>query len=385
MEMKRVYRVGISGSYGGLNLGDEAILQAILTELRRSLSVEITVFSRNERDTLARHHVERAVPVRELSRREVQPEIERLDLFVLGGGGILFDAEAGIYLRELMLAEELGVPAMVYAVGAGPLEDPDSQRLVRTCLERAAAVTVRDRRAKHLLEHIGVQREIDVTADPALLLEPESLPHHALLHEGVEHTPRLVGVSLREPGVAAPDIDQDHYHSLLANASDYMVDRLNADLVFVPMEPRHLDRQHSHAVIAKMANAHRATVLKGGYTSGQILSLVGQFEFVVGMRLHFLMFAALQHVPFVALPYASKVSGFIEALGMDAPPLRGMNAGQLIAFIDRFWDQRSDLRDLINQNLPLLQARARETNKIAVRLLTGADSAGDNLIEQDVA
>lgn len=40
-----VFRVGISGSYGGLNLGDEVILEVIVSQLRRSLPVEITVFS----------------------------------------------------------------------------------------------------------------------------------------------------------------------------------------------------------------------------------------------------------------------------------------------------------------------------------------------------
>ena len=43
----QVFRVGISGSYGGLNLGDGAILEAIMTGLRRSIPVEITVFSRD--------------------------------------------------------------------------------------------------------------------------------------------------------------------------------------------------------------------------------------------------------------------------------------------------------------------------------------------------
>jgi hypothetical protein len=57
-------------------------------------------------------------------------------------------------------------------------------------------------------------------------------------------------MSVREPGSAAPDLDEDHYHTLLANAADYMVDRLDADIVFVPMERRMLDMQHSHAVIA---------------------------------------------------------------------------------------------------------------------------------------
>src|SRR4029077_1271945 len=100
--MAETFKVGIPGSYGGLNLGDEAILQSIITQLRRDLpQVEITVFSRDAEDTKRRHGGERAVPVRKLSRAEVLPEIERLDLLVIGGGGILYDADARIYLREV--------------------------------------------------------------------------------------------------------------------------------------------------------------------------------------------------------------------------------------------------------------------------------------------
>jgi polysaccharide pyruvyl transferase CsaB len=367
-ENKPVYHVGISGSYGGLNLGDEAILEAIVTELRRAVPVEITVFSRNPEDTLARHCVERAVPVREMSRDEVLPEIERLDLFILGGGGILFDAEAHLYLREVALAQERQIPVMVYAVSAGPLRDPAAQKLTQTCLSRAAAVTVRERRAMQVLEEIGVHREIQITADPALLLQPEPLPSEALTREGLDGR-RLVGISVREPGVAAPDIDENHYHALLANAADYMVDRLDADLIFVPMERQVLDTQHCHAVVAKMAHAQRATVLKGEYTSGQMLTLIGHFAFAVGMRLHFLIFAALQRVPFVALPYASKVTGFLDALEMPMPPLQQVNAGRLIAHIDRSWDLHRDLQSRIDKALPALQERARENNNIAVDLL----------------
>ncbi len=370
IEAERPYRVGISGSYGGLNLGDEAILRGIMTELRRSVPVEITVFSRDPADTLARHGVERAVAVRELSRDEVRPEIERLDLFILGGGGILFDGEAQLFLREVMLAHEAGVPVMVYAVSAGPLRDPAVQKAVREGLGRAAMVTVRERGARQVLEEIGVRREIAVTADPALLLEPEPLAPDALTREGLDEGRNLVGISVREPGAAAPDISEDVYHGLLADAADFMVDRYDADMVFVPMEPNMLDVQHSHAVVARMLRAQRARVLKGTYTSGQLLSLMEHFSFAVGMRLHFLIFASLKHVPFVALPYASKVTGFLEDMGVAMPPLRLVNAGRLIAHIDQCWDEQRALRKQIRHALPTLQRRALENNAAAVRLLT---------------
>jgi polysaccharide pyruvyl transferase CsaB len=366
---KRTYRIGITGSYGGMNLGDEAILQSIIAQLRRDLDVEITVFSRDAEDTKRRHGVERAVPVRKLGRAEIAPEIERLDLLLFGGGGILYDAEARVYLREVSIAREKGVPVMLYAVGAGPLNDPQIQSAVRDALEHVDLITVRERSAQQVLEAAGVHREIIVTADPALLLKPEPLPRGVLKHEGLEGRRRLIGMSVREPGIAAPDLDHRVYHQLLANAADYMVDRFDADVAFVPMERSVLDTQHSHAVISKMLRAQRATVLKGEYSSGQLLSLMGRFSFAVGMRLHFLIFAALQGVPFVALPYAGKVSGFLEDLKVPTPPLNLVNAGRLIAHLDQSWDRRRSMRALLEKSVPLLQARAQETHQLLLGLL----------------
>ena len=51
-------RIGISGSYGGNNLGDEAILLSILQQLRESVDAHVTVFSPGADDTRERHQVE---------------------------------------------------------------------------------------------------------------------------------------------------------------------------------------------------------------------------------------------------------------------------------------------------------------------------------------
>jgi polysaccharide pyruvyl transferase CsaB len=362
-------RIGISGSYGGLNLGDEAILEAIIKQLRESLPVEITVFTRDPGDTCRRHDPAHAVACRELTREEARAEVEKLDLLILGGGGILYDRDVDVYLREVSLAHEIGVPVFVYAVSAGPLDDPENRKSVAQHLNRAAAVTVRDKQAMKLLEEIGVEKEIILTADPALLLEPQPLQPDTLKREGLDLEHRLVGFSVREPGPAAPDIDVEHYHALLAGAADFMVARLDASIVFVPLEQKKSDVQHSHAVVSRMQFAQRATVLKGEYTSGELLSLIGHFQFSIGMRLHFLIFSAIQQVPFVALPYASKVVGFIEDLQMPMPPLSQVSAGSLMAHIDRSWDTQGVLRKRIIQNMTKLKDRARETNRILLRLL----------------
>lgn len=366
-------RVGISGSYGGINLGDEAILHVMLRELRRAVPVELTVFTRDAADTLRRHGVDVAVESRSLSRAEAAGVVGGLDLLILGGGGLLYDADAEYYLREVTLARECGVPVMIYAISAGPLVRAPARKLVRDALDGATVVTVRDRRARQLLEEIGVRREILVTADPALLLEPEPLTLDEILRaEAIDPQARLIGFSVREPGPAAPDLDIEHYHSLVANTADFLVERLDAEIVFFPLERRSVDVQHSHAVVSRMHHAQRATVLKREYTPGQVLTLLEHFQFCVGMRLHFLIFSALAGVPFVGLPYATKVAGFLEELKLEVPPFERVSSGQLIAHVDRAWDTREAHRAQVRAALPALQARARRNNELAVELVTRA-------------
>jgi polysaccharide pyruvyl transferase WcaK-like protein len=113
----------------------------------------------------------------------------------------------------------------------------------------------------------------------------------------------------------------------------------------------------------------QAEILRRRYSSRQILDLMGRFDFAVGMRLHFLIFAALRGTPFSALPYASKVSGLLEDLGMDTPPLERIGIGQLIGRIDRKWDTREAIRASLSAHVPALRERARLGNAALVRML----------------
>ncbi len=352
-----------------MNLGDEAILEVILRELRACLDVDVVVFSHNPKDTQQRHQV-RAVPIREVHKDEVLDELRKLDLFILGGGGILYDESSEGFLRDVKWAKDLEIPVMVYAISVGPLKTPAAKQLVAETLNTVDKITVREGEAKRILHDLGVKQEIEITGDPGLLLTPQPFTDDMLQKEAINSEHPLVGFSVREPGPAAPDLNSEQYHAILANAADFMVERFDSQILFVPMEGgEHKDPQHSHAVIAKMANVQRANVLKGEYTSGEVLGLVNHMSFVVGMRLHFLIFAGIQKVPFVALPYATKVSGFLSDLEMPMPPITALNVGKLCAFLDRSWDFRERTKKQLEDKIPSLQERAKQTNAILCHLL----------------
>ncbi len=332
--------IGVLGSYGGRNLGDEAILTGLLADLRRQEPMaRIIVFSRNPAHTALAHPDVEAVPWEGVSRADSSMILDQLDLLILGGGGILYDKEARRYLRVVRVAQEHGLPLLTYAVGVGPLSDGVDTGMVRETLAQAVEVTVRDQESRMVLEEAGLLNPITVTADPAFLLKPEDFPASWLREEGVPAGKRLVGLSVREPGRAAERLDVDAYHRLLAQISDFLVHRIDAYVLFVPMERD--DIRHSHGVMSHMVAAEQGRVLHNDYTPRQVLGLMKHFDLAVGMRLHFLIFAAMMGTPFLPLPYAGKVFDLAQRLGV--PALRGVQReveGPLLAEVDRLWDER---------------------------------------------
>ena len=83
---------------------------------------------------------------------------------------------------------------------------------------------------------------------------------------------RLVGMSVREPGRAAERLDVDGYHRLLAQIGDFLVHRIDAYVLFVPMERD--DIRHSHGVLSHMTAADRGRILHGDYSPRQVLGLM---------------------------------------------------------------------------------------------------------------
>ncbi|MFE9093313.1 polysaccharide pyruvyl transferase family protein [Streptomyces sp. NPDC007264] len=354
--------IGVLGSYGGFNIGDESILACVLGCLRAAHpDARLVVFSRNPAHTAAHHrHVDDVRGWEGISQQQMRESLSGLDLLVLGGGGILYDSEARRYLRLVGVAQDLGTRTFAYAVGAGPLREAEDLRTVRTVLAGMDDVVVRDDESRLVLEEAGVEREITVTADPAMMLAPEEFTRRMLRHEGVPPGTRLVAMSVREPGRAAEHLDVSDYHALLADVGDFLVRRLDAHVVFMPMERQ--DVRHAHAVLSHMTAPDRCRILHGEYRPAQLLGFMRHVDLAVGMRLHFLIFAALAGAPFLPLPYAGKVFDFARRLG--APALVGVareQAGLLIAEVDRLWDEYPGRRAALAGRVAELRDLSRVT------------------------
>ncbi|MBA7599655.1 hypothetical protein ES703_06691 [subsurface metagenome] len=84
-------KIAIHGFYGEGNLGDEAILKAILQEFSKFPDIEVIVFSSNPKQVSITHGVRSVHSQGRQSLLRRIGEIKSSYLFILGGGGLLMD------------------------------------------------------------------------------------------------------------------------------------------------------------------------------------------------------------------------------------------------------------------------------------------------------
>jgi len=367
------HKIVISGYYGFDNLGDEAVLYSMLQTLRREIpGLEITVLSNNPAATAREHGV---AAVDRWKMAQVAGALRHSELLISGGGSLLQDVTGGksllYYLGVIWLARVLRRPVMYYAQGIGPVHAAAGRRMVAMTTEGVRAVTVRDGESVQDLRNMGVRRTIEITADPVLGLHPGdiSLAEGAglLARHGITLDGPVVGVAVR------PIPGRSTWQTRLVQACDNLV-RAGMQVVFIPMQyPADLD-------ISKRLGAcmHEPyTVINEQLTVTQMLSLVGNLDLLVGMRLHALIFAAVTGVPPLGIVYDPKVERFLNRLGIpNAGTPQDLSSDELTRLAQNFLAGRKELREQMARRMLDLRGQAEQTVQIAHRILKGLGVRG---------
>ena len=369
-------RVTIVGYYGFRNAGDEVILTAMLRDLRQRPDLNITVASAAPRETAETYGVASFLWS---DTRALMTSVESADLVIVGGGGLfhdgfgfdpdafLTDQQTGIayYTAPVFLAALSRRPVMLYAVGAGPLLSEQGKLFTRIAGQLATAITVRDEASRDVLRGLGLaENKIVVTADPAFSFAADG---------GNTHTPPgtnpVVAVSVRHWD---RDIAPAFWERELAHALDLIVERRDADVLFVPFQRLEGQPEDDAAVACRvrklMRRADRASLAAHALGPEAILATLRNCHAVLGMRLHSVILGLCAGLPVVALSYEPKVGQAMARAGLAdrTVDLRALDAARLADLLD---ESLAGSSPDFGPNLQLLAAEAVRNATIALDLL----------------
>lgn len=325
--------VVICGAYGRGNAGDDAILEAILQEMRSiDPDMPITVLTKDPKATRLTYRVRTA------GRMDVgtwKKAMRHAGLYINGGGSLIQDVTSRrslwFYLHNIQAAHKAGCKVQMYGCGIGPVLREQHRKLAASVLNASVdVITLREPDSLKELQSMGVTKpEILLTADPALTLPAASEDEidSVLLRAGIPPHGKYLCFALRNwKGF-------EDKAPLFAQAAKYAYETYGLTPVFAAVE-KHLDPVAGRLAAAGLDIPHY--FLDDAGSAGTIIGALSRMQAVVSMRLHALIFAAGQGIPLAGVVYDPKVSAFLRYIGQENfLDLDALTADALKAMIDR--------------------------------------------------
>ncbi|PKM49137.1 MAG: polysaccharide pyruvyl transferase CsaB [Firmicutes bacterium HGW-Firmicutes-7] len=303
-------KILITGYYGYSNSGDDAILSSICKDIKQLDSHEITILSNNPEETISEYDVN---AIYRFKFNLVRAQIKTSDIVLMGGGSLLQDKTSTrslfYYLFIIWYAKLHKKKCMLYANGIGPINKAFNRRVTKWIVNKADVITLRESLSNDELQALGINKpKIYITADPVFNLPYVKVDVNEIFkNEGVDTTKPLAAVLFRNW------LSSDSYIHKTAELCDYITNQYDMHVVLIPMKyPTDIDI--SEEILKSMKN--KAFILKQKHDVSEMIEIIGATKVVLSMRLHSLLYAAIQNVPMIGFIYDPKVEYYIRELNM---------------------------------------------------------------------
>lgn len=361
-----MYDILISGYYGFENSGDDAILMAILDNLRHYKSdVKVLVLSKKPEETKRIYGVDSAD---RFNFNEVVKAMKSSKVFLNGGGNLIQDDTSTrslmYYLSTLWLAKKFGLKVMLYSNGIGPIDRKLNRIITSKIINKADVITLREEASLAEVKRLAVHKpKILVTADPAFTLEPCSDDEAALLleKEGIKKDAPLIGISARKWR------GHQVYAGKIAELADHLYEKHGIRTVLIPMHYPH-DAEINNEIASMMK--HKPYIINRKYNVPQTLGLFKNMDMIIGMRLHALIYGTALQVPVVGLPYEPKVEDFLTYINQpSAGHVEKLDYEKMVEVVEKVWKDRQQIKEHLAASKKDFVEKALMNAEIALSLL----------------
>lgn len=302
----------ICGAYGKGNAGDDAILKAIVRQMKNiDEDMPVYVLSHNPIETRKKYYVGSVHVFNPFAFWHV---MRRTKLYLSGGGSLIQDQTSSrslwYYLWSIRLAKLAGNRVLMYGCGIGPVNGARNRKMAARIINRCVdAVTLREDMSLAELRAMGVVKpDIRITADPALLLQPgePGAVESFLQSQGLSPDGAYALYVLRPwPGF-------EERKKSFAAAAEAVRAQYGLTPVFFALEPDR-DTQPCREVAELLSGG--SFFISAPQDERLIIGMMRKMRVVVSMRLHTLIFASSVSAKLAAVSYDPKVTGFMRYIG----------------------------------------------------------------------
>jgi polysaccharide pyruvyl transferase WcaK-like protein len=356
------YNLYIGGDvYGAGNIGDDAILEGILfilTELKHDFSYTIGTYDGYKLD-ISHPHIKYINCYNDV---EVIKSIIDSD-FVICGGGTLIGDELGVGFPLKFNAELIATSKLLkkkiylFAIGANKLKTEAGKKIVNKIFGLSDIITLRDKESASVCKDILKENSnIFETADPAFVLQPKRTQRTDEIKKRLGTKDKYFGVNVVNEVWEA---DKD-YKRAIAEACDFVYSNYKYIPVFFCNEIREgtFFDYEANKEVASYLNCKYVLLEPIYYSSGEMIEIISNFQFVLAMRMHALIFASLTNTPFVSLSRVDKVDNFMKLFNLSCSSIKSPDSKLIIKDIEYILENIDEIRKNIDMITPSLRNKS---------------------------
>ena len=374
-----MHRIVISGYYGFNNIGDESILKAVVENLQERLRrTEITVLSQNPENTREKFGV-KAIPRMKLGA--IIRAIFRSDLLISGGGSLLQDVTSKrsilYYLAIMWIAILFRKKVFIYSQGIGPVNQRFNRWIMVKTLKRVDHIVVRDEGSREFLTDCGIdENKITVTADPVIRLKKTGLltgrkileeENFDFQDERIDPTPKI--------GIAVKGRlkDRDFVDEVCEGIRE-LIEKYDARIVLIPF---YFSEDMPIAEEIEKRFPGKVTCIRRKCLTDEMLSVIGNMDVLVGVRLHSVMHAGIMEVPMIGVSYDPKVNAFLRSMDLKALcSVYDFKGEYLVEEFDKVWRNRTAQLNKVRRNKAVLIDKLNQNEVLIGKLLGEENTRG---------
>lgn len=377
------YDYTLFGPYGAGNIGDDAILESLLSrhfDVRRQ---RLAIITENKEAT--RRHI----PNVHLSAREDRgawkATVGKSSGVLLAGGTMISDFQGmGFpfgYSRPLLeFVQARRIPHAMMGVGANTVETQEGKDFFRRWYKDVALFAVRDDRCADVLHGLGIgQERIVIAADPVYGWHPSA--------ELAPEMEALAGIVHAHPCAVAVNVTHEEWrgqaslYKAVARCCDRLAGELGAAIVYFASDCRpgdHYDAAAIQVAAGHMREQHVVLPCRN-YKPSELAAFLSHFSVVLSMRMHPLILGALGGAIPAGIVRQPKMTRVLDEI------CPGPHVHAETATADEMFDQcRFRLADLSAMRLQLekrlaVLAERELLNRRALEIVAGAAPAASGV------
>ena len=237
---------------------------------------------------------------------------------------------------------------ILWSQSIGPLEFSNSrnERFVRKVLQGVEVFYAREKKSSELAISMGMDPE-KVKATYETVISLNDLAEY----EPDPERKNTIGISIYST-ITRSSEELKNYVAILSNFVDYCVERLNCEVLFIPMELKGSgpdDRWLIDKVISSTKNRNNCSVVDKDLDTLTHFKLVQECRYFVGHKTHSVIFALAAGTPLIALAYHPKTIEFMTQYGLNEYVIcdNELNENLLISSFIKMTQNAPILRELI--------------------------------------